>query len=147
MNITLTPIGLIHTPFNTPAETPIQASRSEVEGWIEVFPEYAEGLQDIEAFSHLYLIYHLHRSDQVQLLVEPFLDDRKHGVFATRHPFRPNHIGISIVQMVSRQGNRLNISGVDMFDQSPLLDIKPYVIDFDQRQDVRSGWYENRSKL
>jgi tRNA-Thr(GGU) m(6)t(6)A37 methyltransferase TsaA len=146
MSIIVTPIGLIHTPFHAPAETPIQASRSNTEGWIEVFPEFVEGLQDIEAFSHLHLLYHLHQADQVHLLVEPFLDDRKHGVFATRHPFRPNHIGISIVELVSRLGNRLNIVGVDMLDQTPLLDIKPYVPDFDQRSAGRSGWYENRSK-
>jgi tRNA (adenine37-N6)-methyltransferase len=147
MNIVLTPIGLIHTPFKTPSETPIQSSRSTVEGKVEVFPEFVEGLLDIEAFSHLYLIYHLHQADQVHLWVEPFLDDQKHGVFATRHPFRPNHIGISIVQLVSRQENYLSICGVDMFDQSPLLDIKPYVPDFDVRQKVRAGWYENRSKV
>ena len=146
MNITLTPIGLIHTPFHTPAETPIQPSRSDAEGWVEVLPEFTEGLKDIEAFSHLYLIYHLHRAEPVHLSVEPFLDDQKHGVFATRHPFRPNHIGISVVRLISRQENRLLVLGVDMFDQSPLLDIKPYVADFDHREQVRSGWYEHRSK-
>lgn len=146
INVVLSPIGLIHTPFQTTAETPIQSSRSNAEGWVEVFPEFAAGLLDIEAFSHIYLIYHLHRAEQVHLLVQPFLDDREHGVFATRHPFRPNHIGISIVRLISRQNNRLSISGVDMLDQSPLLDIKPYVPDFDQRDTVRSGWYENRSK-
>jgi len=113
---------------------------------VEVFPEYADGLKDIEAFSHITLIYHLHQTDQVQLQVEPFLDDQKHGVFATRHPFRPNHIGISIVRLISRQGNRLEVAGVDMFDQTPLLDIKPYVPEFDQREDVRAGWYEHRRK-
>jgi tRNA (adenine37-N6)-methyltransferase len=146
MDITLTIIGLLHTPFSTIQETPIQSSRSKAKGWVEIFPEYAEGLQDIEAFSHLYLLYHFHQTDQVRLLVEPFLDDRKHGIFATRHPLRPNHLGISIVQLVSRQENRLAILGVDMLDQTPLLDIKPYVKDFDQRETVHSGWYEHRSK-
>jgi tRNA (adenine37-N6)-methyltransferase len=146
VDILLTSIGLIHTPFTTPAGTPIQSSRSDTGGWVEVFPEFVQGLQDIEAFSHLYLVYYLHQTDQVDLLVEPFLDDRQHGVFATRHPFRPNHIGISIVQLISRQKNRLDIAGVDMFDQTPLLDIKPYVPDFDQRNHVRSGWYERRAK-
>jgi len=146
MNIVLTPVGLIPTPFDTASETPIQSSRSNTEGWVEVFPEFAEGLQGIEAFSHLYLIYHLHRADQVCLLVKPFLDDRIRGVFSTRHPFRPNHIGISIVRLISRQDNRLTILGVDMLDQSPLLDIKPYVPDFDHRDSVRSGWYEHRSR-
>lgn len=146
MNIILSAIGLIHTPFNVPAETPIQSSRSSEAGWVEIFPEYIEGLQDIEAFSHLYLIYHLHRADQIQLLVKPFLDDRQHGIFATRHPFRPNHIGISVVQLLSRQDNHLRVSGVDMLDLSPLLDIKPFVPAFDDRQDARSGWYEHRSR-
>ncbi len=146
VDILLSPIGLIHTPFTAAAGTPIQSSRSTFAGWVEIFPEYVEGLQDIEAFSHLYLIYHLHQTEQVQLLVEPFLDDQMHGVFATRHPFRPNHIGISIVQLLSRRGNRLDIVGVDMFDQTPLLDIKPYVPDFDQRNNIRSGWYEHRAK-
>ncbi len=146
MNIMISPIGLIHTPFSTPTDTPIQSSRSNAVGWVEVFPEYAEGLQDIEVFSHLYLIYYLHQTEQVHLLVEPFLDDQKHGVFATRHPSRPNHIGISIVQILSRKGNRLDFSGADMFDQTPLLDIKPYVPDFDQRNHVHSGWYEHRAK-
>jgi tRNA (adenine37-N6)-methyltransferase len=139
-------IGLIHTPFTTVQETPIQSSRSKTEGWIELLPEYAIGLQDIEAFSHLYLIYQLHQTDQVKLLVEPFLDNREHGIFATRHPFRPNHIGISIVHLKSRNNNHLSILGVDMIDQTPLLDIKPYVPDFDHRDGVRSGWYEQRSR-
>ncbi len=146
MDILLKPIGWIHTPFSIPAETPIQSSRSSVAGWIEVFPEYVEGLKDIEAFSHLYLIYYLHKANEVHLQVEPFLDDQLHGVFATRHPFRPNHIGLSIVQLLSCQGNRLEIAGVDMFDQTPLLDIKPYVPEFDQRDKVRAGWYEHRAR-
>jgi tRNA (adenine37-N6)-methyltransferase len=146
MEILLTPIGWIHTPFTTPSETPIQSSRSAAAGWIEIFPEYAEGLADIEAFSHLYLIYYLHKTDQVHLQVVPFLDDHQHGIFATRHPYRPNHLGLSIVQLVSRQGNRLEIAGVDMFDQTPLLDIKPYVNEFDQREKIREGWYEHRAK-
>jgi tRNA-Thr(GGU) m(6)t(6)A37 methyltransferase TsaA len=146
MDIVLRPIGQIHTPFFSPSETPIQSSRSKAEGWVEVFPEFSEGLQDIEAFSHLYLIYQLHKTDQVQLLVEPFLDDRTHGIFATRHPFRPNHVGISIVQLISREDNRLNVLAVDMLDQTPLIDIKPYVPDFDHRSADRSGWYEHRSR-
>lgn len=145
--ILLNPIGIIHTPFKTPAETPIQASRSTTDGWAEVHPEYAQGLQDIEAFSHVFLIYHLHKAPEMRLLVEPFLDDQAHGVFATRHPARPNHIGISVVRLISRQENRLLLSGVDMLDETPLLDIKPYLPDFDQRDSVRVGWYNNRSRV
>ncbi len=146
MEVQFHSIGLIHTPFTEPAHTPIQAARSQASGWVEVFPEYAAGLTDVEAFSHLYLLYFLHQAAEVQLLVEPFLDNQKHGIFATRHPFRPNHMGLSIVQLISREGNRLNISGVDMLDQTPLLDIKPYVPDFDLREAVRAGWYEHRAK-
>ncbi len=146
MAISISPIGIIHTPFHSPAQTPIQSSRSQAEGWLEVFPEFAPGLQDIEAFSHLILLYNLHQTDRVELLVEPFLDDQRHGVFATRHPFRPNHIGISIVELLARQQNRLHIAGADMLDGTPLLDIKPYVPDFDHRDAVRVGWYEKRSK-
>ncbi len=147
MDIHLRAIGLIHSPFSDAVSTPIQSARSQATGWVEVFPEYAAGLQDIEAFSHLYLLYFLHEATKTQLTVEPFLDNQEHGVFATRHPFRPNHIGLSIVQLISRQENRLNISGVDMFDETPLLDIKPYVPDFDRRENVRAGWYEHRARL
>ncbi len=146
MEVQLHPIGLIHSPFSDPSQTPIQSARSQAAGWVEVFPEYAAGLADVEAFSHLYLLYFLHQAAEVQLLVKPFLDDQSHGVFATRHPFRPNHIGLSIVQLISRQEDRLNIVGVDMLDQTPLLDIKPYVPDFDLRENVRAGWYEHRAK-
>lgn len=146
MEIVLRPIGLIHTPFDKAEGTPIQASRSEAEGWVEVFPEYTVGLQDIEAFSYLYLIYYLNRAEPAELLVEPFLDNRKHGVFSTRHPRRPNHLGISIVRLIARQENRLHVSRVDMFDKSPLLDIKPYIPDFDHVEAPRTGWYERRSK-
>lgn len=146
MKIELTPIGTIYTPFTSTAETPIQSSRSNAKGKVKLLPEFVEGLQGIEEFSHIYLIYSLHQTDQIHLLVEPFLDHRKHGIFATRHPFRPNHIGISIVELVSREDSCLHVSGVDMLDQTPLLDIKPFVSDFDYRKDVRSGWYEYRSR-
>lgn len=146
MDLHLSAIGLINSPFSDPVHTPIQSARSTAAGWIEIFPEYAAGLQDIEDFSHLFLIYQLHKTSEIHLLVEPFLDNQKHGIFATRHPFRPNHIGLSIVQLISRHSNRLDIAGVDMLDQSPLLDIKPYVPEFDTRENVRAGWYEHRAK-
>lgn len=145
MKIQLNVIGIIHSPFTEPAETPIQAIRSTAEGWIEIFPQFAAGLQDIEEFSHLHLIYRLHRTRKIHLLVTPFLDDRTHGIFATRHPFRPNHLGLSIVELVSRSENRLTIRGVDILDGAPLLDIKPFVPDFDRRDNVRGGWYEHRA--
>jgi len=144
--IHLQPIGVIHSPFRDPAETPIQAVRSTAEGYVEVFQQFAAGLRDIEGFSHLYLIYQFHRCERTELLVEPYLDDQKHGIFAVRHPCRPNHLGLSVVELVGVRGNLLDIRGVDVLDGTPLLDIKPFVPSFDDRQDVRSGWYETRSK-
>jgi tRNA (adenine37-N6)-methyltransferase len=139
-------IGMLHTPFQAVEETPIQAIRSNAEGWVEVFPEYAAGLEGIEAFSHIYLLYVFHQAVETRLRVQPFLDDREHGVFATRHPMRPNHLGISVVELHSREEERLNVRGVDMLDGTPLLDIKPYVPEFDWRSGERTGWYEKRAK-
>ena len=121
--------------------------RSTALGQVEVFPQFAAGLQDIEGFSHIYLIYQFHRCEQMELQVEPFLDNQKHGIFAVRHPFRPNHLGLSVVELIRVSGNLLQIRGVDVLDGTPLLDIKPFVPVFDERQNVRSGWYETRSKL
>jgi len=146
MPILLQPIGVIHTPFTNPAQTPIQASRSTVLGRAEVFPEFADGLQDIEGLSHLILLYVLHQHSDYALLVQPFLDDRLHGVFATRYPQRPNFIGLSIVHLLARHGHVLEFEGADMLDGTPLIDIKPYVPEFDVRTDVRIGWYGTRSK-
>jgi tRNA-Thr(GGU) m(6)t(6)A37 methyltransferase TsaA len=140
------PVGLIHTPFTDKASTPIQPSRSQARGRVEVYPQYEQGLEGLEGFSHIVLLYVLHRSEGYSLMVKPFLDDQQHGLFAIRHPCRPNPIGLSIVRLLKREGNWLEIEGVDMLDQTPLLDIKPYVPDFDQQSDVRTGWYERRSK-
>jgi tRNA-Thr(GGU) m(6)t(6)A37 methyltransferase TsaA len=146
MSILLHPIGVIHTPFTDPAQTPIQASRSTALGHVEVFPEFVEGLQDVEQLSHLFLLYVLHRHESYTLRVHPFLDDRLHGVFATRYPQRPNFIGLSIVRLLARRDHVLDFEGADMLDGTPLIDIKPYVPEFDVRTDVRLGWYGTRSK-
>jgi tRNA (adenine37-N6)-methyltransferase len=147
MEIILRPIGVIHSPFTEKESTPIQSVRSQAIGWVEVYPEFAAGLKDIEELSHIHLIYLFHQSSGYKLHVKPFLDDREHGIFATRYPYRPNQIGISTVRLLFRQENRFTISGVDILDLTPLLDIKPYVPDFDIRtEDVRTGWYETRSK-
>jgi tRNA-Thr(GGU) m(6)t(6)A37 methyltransferase TsaA len=140
------PIGVIHTPFTDKTQTPIQSTRSQATGWIEVYPEYADGLQDLESFSHIILLYVFHQSDGYSLKVQPFLDDQLHGLFATRYPCRPNPIGLSVVRLLARRDNILDIEGVDVLDGTPLLDIKPYVPDFDVRTDVKSGWYARRSK-
>jgi tRNA-Thr(GGU) m(6)t(6)A37 methyltransferase TsaA len=146
MDIILHAIGVIHSPFHEKEQTPIQASRSQAIGLVEVYPEFADGLKDIEDLSHIYLLYAFHESSGYALKVKPFLDDREHGIFATRYPYRPNPIGISIVRLVSRQESKLTVEGMDVLDGTPLLDIKPYVPDFDLRTDVRAGWYETRSK-
>ena len=146
MEFIMRPIGVIHSPFTEKDKTPIQASRSQSIGTVEIYPEFADGLKDIEALSHIYLLYAFHASSGYTLQVKPFLDDKEHGVFATRYPYRPNPIGISIVKLISRNENFLTVEGIDVLDGTPLLDIKPYVPDFDQRPDVRTGWYEMRSE-
>jgi len=146
MEYVMRPIGVIHSPFTDKKQTPIQPTRSQAVGQVVVYPEFAEGLQDIEGFSHIILLYAFHQSEGYSLRVKPFLDDQLRGLFATRHPCRPNPIGISIVRLLARRGHVLEVEGVDMLDGTPLLDIKPYVPDFDVKQDTRVGWYETRSK-
>ena len=140
------PIGVIRSPFTEKDKTPLQASRSQAFGVVEIYPEFADGLKDIEALSHIYLLYAFHASSGYALQVKPFLDDQEHGIFATRYPYRPNPIGLSIVKLVSRKGNSLTVEGIDTLDNTPLLDIKLYVPDFDLRTNVRKGWYETRSE-
>jgi tRNA-Thr(GGU) m(6)t(6)A37 methyltransferase TsaA len=113
---------------------------------VEVFPEFAGGMQDLEEFSHIILLYAFHCSSGYSLQVKPFLDDQLRGLFATRHPCRPNPIGLSVVRLLARRENILDIEGADMLDGTLLLDIKPYVPDFDVRTDVKTGWYAHRNK-
>lgn len=146
MDYKMRPIGVIHSPFTEKSETPIQPSRSQSIGKVELFPPFADGLKDIEGFSHLILLYVFHRSTEYSLQVTPFLDDQTRGLFSTRYPCRPNPIGLSIVRLISRDANVLEIEGVDVLDGTPLLDIKPYMPEFDIRQNVRAGWYETRNR-
>jgi tRNA-Thr(GGU) m(6)t(6)A37 methyltransferase TsaA len=146
MEFVMHPIGIIHSPFTEKDKTPIQASRSQAIGSVELYPEFVDGLMDIEGLSHIQLLYVFHQSSGYKLRVQPFLDDQEHGLFATRYPQRPNPIGISTVRLLFRQGSVLTVEGVDVLDGTPLLDIKPYVPDFDLRTEVRTGWYETRSK-
>jgi len=139
------PIGIVHTPFKEPKGTPIQpASGRGIEGEIEVFPEYTEGLKDLEAFSYITLIYHFHLSKKSLLRVRPYMDNHIRGVFATRAPSRPNPIGISTVKLMKIHKNILYIQDVDIVDGTPLLDIKPYVPEFDRREVKKIGWLEKR---
>ena len=136
---------MIHTPFDKTAGMPIQAVAARgVAGTVEVFPEYEEGLRDVGGFSHLTLLYHLHLAGEPGLTVRPFLDTEPHGVFATRSPRRPNAIGLSTVRLVRVEGRTLHVEDVDVTDGTPLLDIKPYVPAFDDRNGARIGWFEGK---
>jgi tRNA (adenine37-N6)-methyltransferase len=137
------PIGVIRSGHTKPEETPIQPVYAEgCEGQVEVFPEFAAGLRDLEGFSHIYLVYHMHKADRSRLTVKPFLQDVERGVFATRTPCRPNPIGLSVVKLVRREGNILHLEGVDVLDGTPLLDIKPYTAKFDYIETTRNGWQD-----
>ena len=143
MPVSYRPIGVIHSGHTRPEETPIQPVYAEgCEGKAEVFPEFAPGLRDLEGFSHIYLLYHMHKVEGARLTVQPFLQDVERGVFATRAPCRPNPIGLSIVKLVRREGNILYLDGVDVLDGTPLLDIKPYTARFDRRENTRNGWQD-----
>jgi len=148
VKIEFTPIGIIHTPFKTIENIPIQpAAGKTIEGWIEIFDEYTEGLSDLDGFSHIYLLFHLHRSKNYSLKLIPFLDTVKRGVFSTRSPARPNPLGLSIVEIVSIHDNIINIKGIDILDGSPLIDIKPYVPDFEVTKNIKKGWFEGKEKI
>jgi tRNA-Thr(GGU) m(6)t(6)A37 methyltransferase TsaA len=150
MVIELQAIGIIHTGHISKEEAPIQgAFHPDATGTVEIFPEYAEGLLDIELFSHLYLFYHFDRAEPGELIRHPFLDDAPHGIFATRHPCRPNGIGITVVRLLERLDNRLTVQGIDVLDGTPLLDVKPYVARFDCHPEALEGWFagkDNRKK-
>jgi tRNA-Thr(GGU) m(6)t(6)A37 methyltransferase TsaA len=137
------PIGIIHTPFKELENMPIQPSGAAgIRGTAELFPEFAEGLKDLDGFSHIVLLYRFHESRGYKLMVTPFLDSEPRGVFATRAPKRPNPIGLSIVILVQIRGSSLEIENVDILDGTPLLDIKPYVPEFDHQENCRIGWLE-----
>lgn len=137
------PIGVVHSPFKEPKGTPIQSAGAEgIDGTVEVFQKYVEGLRDLEGFSHIILIYHFHLSKRFSLKVKAYLDIEEHGVFATRAPSRPNSIGISIVRLINVEKNILHVQDIDIVDGTPLLDIKPYVPEFDLRKVEKIGWLE-----
>ena len=146
MEIKYEPIGVIHSPFKGVEGMPIQPTGAKgAKGTVDVFAEYCAGLKDIEGFSHIILVYHFHLSKRYSLEVEPFMDEETHGVFAMRGPARPNPIGISSVRLVEVKGCTLHIEDLDIVDGTPLLDIKPYVPDFDWRAGERIGWLSGKS--
>ena len=138
-------IGTIFSQYKTKEECPIQGSTAlEGKGQVEVFPEYQEGLETIETFSHIILFFILDRAGEIKLSRPTFLDDAPHGVFASRHPCRPNGIGMSIVKLEKRTGNLLEVSGLDVLDNTPLIDIKPYIPKFDFRENANNGWVQTK---
>ena len=140
--ILLRPIGIIHTPFANKEQAPAQnCFAAGATGHVELFPEYVEGLRDIEGFSHLILLYNFHKSIGWSPITKPLLDSRERGIFAVRHYQRPNPIGLSLVRLIRRQADILQVQDVDMLDGTPLLDVKPYVPDFDARSNAKTGWY------
>ena len=146
--IRYTPIGIIKSPFKDIEGTPIQPTGARgIAGTVEVAHDYADGLEDLEGFSHIYLIYHFHLSHGYSLKVKPFLDDSMRGLFATRAPRRPNGIGISVVRLVKIEGCVLQVEDLDIVDGTPLLDIKPYVPEFDNRDAERIGWLEGKLEM
>jgi len=143
MKIVFQPIGVIHSPFTEPKGMPIQAAGAAgIMGTAEVFEEFHPGLKDLEGFSHIILLYHFHRSQGYSLQIVPFMDSQVRGLFATRAPKRPNPIGLSVVRLHRIEGGVLHIENVDVLDGTPLLDIKPYVPEFDAQTEVRAGWLE-----
>jgi len=147
MKIAFAPIGIIHSPFMELEDMPIQpAGAVGVKGTVEVFEDFHPALKDLDGFSHIILLYQFHRSQSFNLHVVPFMDSEPRGLFATRAPKRPNPIGLSTVQLDKIEGGVLHIQNVDILDGTPLLDIKPYVPEFDTQVEVRTGWLEKARK-
>jgi tRNA-Thr(GGU) m(6)t(6)A37 methyltransferase TsaA len=144
MKLDLRPIGVINTPYKDESEAPIQSRLSEDHGTVMVFEEYKEGLEGIEDFSHIFLLFLFHRREGYSLKVRPFLDKEEKGLFATRAPARPNPIGLSVVELLERKGSILTFRGADIVNGTPLLDIKPYVPAFDCVEHANPGWLEGK---
>jgi len=134
------PIGVVRSPYSETSQIPKGlGAKHDVEGELEILPEFEPGLADIEGFSHLYVIWAFDRSEGFDLFGKPPCDDRPHGVFATRSPRRPNPIALTVVELLGREGRRLHVRGVDMLDGTPILDIKPYLSNIPEEK-LRRGW-------
>ena len=141
--IIIHPIGVIRSPYKKPEDIPIQGIfRKEAEAQIELMEKYAAGLKDLEQFSHAIVLYYFHKSDREELEGKPFLENTKHGIFAIRSPHRPNHLGLSVIKIKRIVDNKIFFTEVDMLDGAPVVDIKPYIKYFDNREDVISGWLD-----
>jgi len=141
--ITMSSIGVIHSPYKQVKDMPIQGKfKPGVKAWIELKEQYGAGLKDLGDFSHAIIIYYFHKSEKTEIEGKPFLEDNKHGIFAIRSPHRPNHIGLSVVKIEKVEDNKLHFSEVDVLDGTPVLDIKPYIKQFDVRDKTVSGWLD-----
>lgn len=139
--VVLTPIGFVHSPLNEDSkEIPFQSFASEIEGDIEIKEEFEKGLEGIDGFSHLTIIFYLHKNKKTKLMTVPLMETDERGIFGTRSPSRPNHIGVSTVRLLSREGRNLKVKGLDIFDGTPVLDIKPYVPKVDLVKGVDNDW-------
>ena len=148
MRIEFKSIGIIQTPFNDTKGMPIQPSGAKGrKGTVEIFSEYEDGLKDLDGFSHIILLYYFHMSKGFKLHVVPFLDSELRGIFSTRAPKRPNPIGLSIVKLIKIEGKKIYIENVDILDKTPLLDIKPYIPEFEEREEVCTGWFKKTKKI
>jgi tRNA-Thr(GGU) m(6)t(6)A37 methyltransferase TsaA len=146
--IVIHPIGVIHTPHKDINNIPIQPIAAEgIRGHIELLPEYVEGLKDLDGFSHITLLYHFHKISGYKLTVVPFMDTEERGIFACKAPKRPNAIGLSTVRLIGIKKNIITIEQVDMLDGTPLIDIKPFYSCYDNRENVRSGWLEEKGEI
>jgi tRNA-Thr(GGU) m(6)t(6)A37 methyltransferase TsaA len=146
--IVIHPIGVIHTPHKDINNIPIQPIAAEgIRGHIELLPEYVEGLKDLDGFSHITLLYHFHKISGYKLTVVPFMDTEERGIFACKAPKRPNAIGLSTVRLIGIKKNIITIEQVDMLDGTPLIDIKPFYSRYDNRENVRSGWLEEKGEI
>ncbi len=140
-------LGVVESRFEHQTGTPIQGRLAPEEtAVIRIYDEYTAGLKDIDGFSHIYVFFGFNRSDSGKLLVKPYLDTVERGIFATRSPLRPNPLGMTIVRLERIEGNKLHVSGVDILNGSPVLDIKPYIPAFDYHQPERIGWYQSKEQ-
>jgi tRNA (adenine37-N6)-methyltransferase len=144
MKIDIKPIGIINTPYKKAHDVPFQVHKSQNKGRVTVYKEFAEGLNDVDGFSYITIIYYFHKAKGYKLKSKPYLDDIPRGIFAIRGPHRPNHIGVTTVRLLKRIGRELIIKEMDMINGSPLLDIKPYVPSFDERKNVKIGWLKDK---
>jgi tRNA-Thr(GGU) m(6)t(6)A37 methyltransferase TsaA len=135
------PIGVVHSPIKRNSDAPIQPKFSDFEGQIEVFPKFSAGLTDVDGYSHITVIFVFDRCSDYELMIYPYMGDSKRGVFATRSPYRPNFLGISVLGVKSVEGNIIEVAGLDILDGTPVVDIKPYVAGFARKgEDIKTGW-------